>query len=513
MHWKLPLILLGLAVIIFLGLQFGKPFWDEHVVQSTSDIKDLKGTMTVAMDSWIGYFPLCSLEMREQMKKDKWLLRCEDDKADYAKRMEKLSHGKTDFAVATVDSYLLNDKAYNYDGVIILVIDESKGGDAIVANAKIVPNLDVLKANTQVKFAGTPGSPSHHLIKTVAKHFGMSELLTKGRMVETARSEEAWEKLQDGDVDVAVLWEPDVSRALNKGFVKLIGTEDMEGVIVDILVANRSFLANHPDAVELLLKNYFDVLQYYRDNPDALVKNVKQETDVSEDDVAKAMLAGVHFSTLTENVEKWFNAAAATSVTVSALVKSIESAVDILVESKDFSASPLPGNDPYRLIASAPIAAAFEAAGGVLDAGEITDPLTAPFKALSGDGWGKLRRVGAVKVDPIIFQSGTANLTLEGKEIIDRMVETLEHYPRYRISIEGHTGTRGDPAVNLQLSQERAESVQRYLEVTYSVDANRMRAMGHGGTKPMKKPAGEEDDAYQKYRLPRVEILFMADPL
>ncbi|MBI1957495.1 MAG: OmpA family protein, partial [Candidatus Niyogibacteria bacterium] len=388
----------------------------------------------------------------------------------------------------------------------------SKGGDAIVANGKIVPNLDVLKANTQVKFAGTPGSPSHHLIKTVAKHFGMPELLTKGRMVETAGSEEAWEKLQDGDVDVAVLWEPDVSRALGKGFVKLIGTEDMEGVIVDILIANRSFLANHPDAVELLLTNYFDVLQYYRDNPDALVKSVKQETDVSED-VAKAMLAGVRWVTLTENVEKWFNAMVTSGITISELVKNMESAIGILQDSGDFPGEPPKQDFLYRLIASQPIAAAFQASGGVLDANEITDPLTASFTALSSDGWGKLRRVGAVKVEPIQFQSGKAMLELPEREKLDRMVETLRHYPKYRILVEGHTGTRGNADENLRLSQERAESVQRYLEVTYSVDANRMRAVGHGGTKPMKKPAGEDDDAYQKYRLPRVEILFLADPL
>src|SRR3989344_43888 len=180
MQWKIAGGVLGLAIIIFLGIQWFGTSWDEQVVESTSDAKNLKGKITIAMDSWIGYFPLCSLEMRERMKKDGWSLRCEDDKADYPTRMEKLSQGKLDFAVATVDSYLLNDKPFNYDGVITLVIDESKGGDAIVADGKIVPNLDVLKANTQAKIAGTPGSPSHHLIKTVAKHFGMPELLAKG---------------------------------------------------------------------------------------------------------------------------------------------------------------------------------------------------------------------------------------------------------------------------------------------------------------------------------------------
>ena len=144
---------------------------------------------------------------------------------------------------------------------------------------------------------------------------------------------------------------------------------------------------------------------------------------------------------------------------------------------------------------------------------DSADPLTVAFVALSSDGWGKLRRVGAVKVEPIQFRGGMAVLELPEKEKLDRMVETLRHYPKYRISIEGHTGTRGDADVNVQLSQERAESVARYLEVTYTVDPNRMRAVGHGGKKPLRPLAGEDEDAHQKYRLPRVEILFMADPL
>ena len=58
-----------------------------------------------------------------------------------------------EFAVATVDSYILNGSPLNYPGTIVAVIDESKGGDAIVAWKDRLSSLDALKANTDYKIA------------------------------------------------------------------------------------------------------------------------------------------------------------------------------------------------------------------------------------------------------------------------------------------------------------------------------------------------------------------------
>ena len=44
--------------------------------------------------------------------------------------------------------------------------------------------------------------------------------------------------------------------------------------------------------------------------------------------------------------------------------------------------------------------------------------------------------------------------------------------------VRGHTGTRGDPASNQELSQERAEAVKRYLIVTHNaVTMSRMHRL------------------------------------
>ena len=68
----------------------------------------------IGVDNWIGYFPLCSDEMRKRMRTAGYVLHCEDDKADYPKRLRTLKSNELQFAVATVDAYLLNGPAAGF---------------------------------------------------------------------------------------------------------------------------------------------------------------------------------------------------------------------------------------------------------------------------------------------------------------------------------------------------------------------------------------------------------------
>ena len=123
-----------------------------------------------------------------------------------------------------------------------------------------------------------------------------------------------------------------------------------------------------------------------------------------------------------------------------------------------------------------------------------------------------MREVGTLKTLPVVFQSGTAELSLEGKQELDAAMENLRHYPNFRVIVKGHTGVRGSPEENLKLSQERADSVGRYLQVTYGVDPNRLRVVGYGAEKPLARLPDESERAYG-YRLPRVELSLVSEVL
>lgn len=518
-HSKIVIIIIVLGLSGIVAYKYALPLLESKQQMDTSDAHSTKGKINIGVDNWIGYFPLCSSEMRKRMRRAGYLLQCNDDKADYNSRFKQLKNEDLQFAVATVDSYLLNGEKYNYPGTIVSVIDESKGGDAVVAWKDKIENIDALKKNSSFKVALTPDSPSDHLIKSLAVHFDVPTLLStkKSWRIETEGSEAALKKLLDKEVEVAVLWEPDVSRALEKkGIVKILGTKDTNKLIVDILLVNRKFSKDNPDAVKVLLKNYFRTLKFYRDNSSQFVDDAAKETGLKKKQV-KAMLKGVQWFNLTENNQQWFGNSNFGNAE-EGLVDTIESASQILLDNGDMNDSPIPDNDPYRLTNSIFVS---ELYGRVQNTqfgrtaaanSAIVDALDRVFSPLSNGEWDSLREIGTLKIRPVVFQSGVGELTTEGKGELDKAVEHLKHYPNFRVVIKGHTGKRGNKNANKLLSQERAEAVARYMNVTYDINQNRMRPIGYGSSKPLPKTPGESNRAYN-YRLPRVELFLVAEDI
>ncbi|MCP4134412.1 MAG: OmpA family protein [bacterium] len=498
----------GAAVYTF----FVKQEEDRIITYSTSDAGNLKGDISIALDSWIGYFPFQSPVFGKLMRDAGYRLKIIDDKANYEERMKMLRKGKIDFAVCTIDSYLLNGESVNYPGAVIAVIDESKGGDAVVSWKHKVANIDQLKKKQDFKIAFTPASPSEHLLKSIAVHFGVSRLGNKTDTwrVEVDGAEDAYNKLIAKEVDIAAVWEPHVTEALsNPEIVKLIGSEDMERLIVDILLVNRKYAEKKPELVKLFLKNYFETINIYNASPRRLREDILSKVKLSKKQV-KYMLKGVRWVNYPEN-RRWFGLNIGASHQQPELIESINSTVKILTESGDFSASPIPDNDPYTLVSSLFMREVYKS-GTMQDttqAASSIDSLTKKFGKLSEKEWKRLRVIGALKLRPISFRSGTSNLDENGRSQIKLIVDNVRHYPNFRLLIKGHTGTRGDQKANIDLSMSRAKAVKSDLQYSFNVDPNRIRVVGMGGKEPLPKGNDESARAFNN-RLKRVEILFLS---
>jgi outer membrane protein OmpA-like peptidoglycan-associated protein/ABC-type amino acid transport substrate-binding protein len=513
-HVRIATGLLLLGTVLGLGYKFLWPQFDLRRQADITDARGTKGRILIGVDSWIGYYPLCGDEMRKRLRVQGYVLQCEDDKADYAKRFSHLKSGRLQFAVSTVDAYLSNGAGSAFPGAVVAVIDESKGGDALVAWKDKVTSLEGLKSAQTPRIAFTPGSPSEHLLRSASVHFDIAALRkNQGNWrVETSGSDEALKALLSRKADAAVLWEPDVSRALaTPGVVKLLSTAETQRLIVDVLIAGREVLQQDPQMVQVLLATYFDVVRHYREQPEQLARDVALETKVEGSQI-KAMLGGVAWAGLSDNAQVWLGA----TVSSNGLVDVIQSTLRVLTESGALPADPLPNGDPYRIISSQFVASVYTAAtttGSGAAASSLSDAgVDQRFAALSDAQWDALREVGSLKSLNVSFQSGTAELNFEGKSEVDQMMEVLRHYPSFRIRVRGHTGLGGDEQENKKLSRERADAVVRYLSVTYNLDPHRARVIGLGASQPLARMPGEADRAYQ-YRLPRVEIALLAQAL
>ncbi|MDH5762508.1 MAG: OmpA family protein [Nitrospinota bacterium] len=88
-----------------------------------------------------------------------------------------------------------------------------------------------------------------------------------------------------------------------------------------------------------------------------------------------------------------------------------------------------------------------------------------------------------------LFEPGSANLDVnKSKPILDEIVRLLNSYPRYRISIQGHTddnpiSTDRFPS-NWELSSARATAVLRYF-IDKNIDPKRLTATGYADIFPI----------------------------
>lgn len=90
------------------------------------------------------------------------------------------------------------------------------------------------------------------------------------------------------------------------------------------------------------------------------------------------------------------------------------------------------------------------------------------------------------------FGSAQADLTGEGREVIDRVWAVLSNYPDRRVLIEGHTDSRPiRPSFrwkyqsNWELSSARAHAVLRYVLARNDVHPGRLAAVGYGEFHPV----------------------------
>ncbi|NCO18840.1 MAG: OmpA family protein, partial [Gammaproteobacteria bacterium] len=89
---------------------------------------------------------------------------------------------------------------------------------------------------------------------------------------------------------------------------------------------------------------------------------------------------------------------------------------------------------------------------------------------------------------------------------VDDVIELLDSEPGKQIRIEGHTDSTGPAALNLRLSQQRAEAVRSAL-VNRGIEAGRMVAVGMGQDFPIASNDTEAGRASNR----RVDVILLND--
>lgn len=512
---KIGIAIAVIACLATIPLYFFKEKNDTDLLISSSENERYDHHIKVNTDSWKGYKILCGNIMKNQLRQKRIRFECVDDNADYAQRMTDLSNKKSQFAVLEVGSYVIEGANYNYPASIIMGIDTSFQGDAVIANKNVIPNIDALREKENSKVALTLKSPSEMFSKIISTHYDLKIFENTNNMVESNGAKDAMKKLLKNEVPAAVLWEPYRSIALqNPDMVEIISTKDAQDTIVDVLAVERSFGEKNPDLVKTILVTYFKSLKYYKDNKEELIKEIATDSDttgMSNDDIKK-MVEGIHWMNLTENCEKWFACDNTNWSSTMEIIETIKMTMNVWIQFGDLKENPLPKKDPYHIVNGEFLVDLFT--NGIIEDEDNTtfvNSLEKEFGLWNDKEWDSAKNFGKLKNKPVVF-SKNSELRGSSQDSLDEIASLLKHYPNFRIKIYGHTGTLGDKDQKVKISQERADWVKRYLELTYKIDPNRIKTIGYGGKKPLPLKDGETEykRSYQA-KLSRIEVYLIQE--
>lgn len=102
----------------------------------------------------------------------------------------------------------------------------------------------------------------------------------------------------------------------------------------------------------------------------------------------------------------------------------------------------------------------------------------------------------------VSFATGSDEILPNSEPLLLEVADAILRNPDLElVEIQGHTDNRGDHQVNMKLSQQRAESVRRWL-VQHGVEPARLTAKGYGPTRPV----APNITAYNRARNRRVQF-------
>jgi outer membrane protein OmpA-like peptidoglycan-associated protein len=272
----------------------------------------------------------------------------------------------------------------------------------------------------------------------------------------------------------------------------LLDSSKLKGYIVDVLVAERTFLRDKPEQVKAVVEAYSRAAYSYAQKTNGMRDLVLEDAKKAGGEelteaLAEGMVRGIEWKNTLENYA-YFGLVPAGKGGLQHLEDVIGNITDVLVKSGTIDKDPLEGKANkifYDQILKGMQATNFHPGkklNVMEDVGLGADDLAVarvdqPLRALSEEEWAKLVPVGQMRIKPISFARGTARINIQSQRDLDSLASKLLAMPQYYLVVVGHARAEGDADANRQLSQDRAnEAANRLIAQGLSSDRIKVKA-------------------------------------
>ena len=252
--------------------------------------------VTMAFCTWTGYSPMF-IAKEQGYFEDAGLnmdIQVIEDESTYA---ALITQGSIQF-LATAQDPNIKMFANGAKSRYVLAMDASEGADGLVASADI-QSLDDLKGK---KLALDKSASSYYFFLTALEQ-GSSLTEDEIEVIEMGDTTPAGLAFMSGSVDAAIMWEPELSEALDSvdGAHALVTSADYPDTILDSLVVNTAYAEENPDVVEAVSDAWYRAIDFLNENPEQAYEMMAGGfEEVTAEDVASDV-QGLKFFGKTEN--------------------------------------------------------------------------------------------------------------------------------------------------------------------------------------------------------------------
>lgn len=239
-----------------LHLLFWFLFMASALIMSGGCSKPPGTPLRVATNQWPGYEPLyLARAMGKYDKEDIRLL----EMPSTSEVIRAYRNGVIDVAAVTLDEALLIAE-YSIDFSIVLIMDYSYGGDAILAHPPI-KSLGEIKGKRVGLENNALGS---YMISRALETAGLSK---KDITVIPLSYDEHERAFLEKEVDAVVTFEPVKTKLLEMGATLVFDSTQIPGEIVDILIVRNTILHGQRKKVKKLIDGWFFALNMLNTEP------------------------------------------------------------------------------------------------------------------------------------------------------------------------------------------------------------------------------------------------------
>lgn len=191
--------------------------------------------------------------------------------------------------------YALGDDPGRPDTRIIHIIDESTGGDSLLAR----PGLDSLEQLKGKRIALEAGPLGAYMLQRVLDHAGLTRDDVDLHFVDTPDHVRAY---ASGQVDAVITYEPFGSRVADAGARKLFSSRDIPNEIVDVLYVSGALIEERGHELVSLVRGIERARKLLKSRPEHALPIMAERHGMDTATFART-LEGVTLLGLEENLE------------------------------------------------------------------------------------------------------------------------------------------------------------------------------------------------------------------